>query len=121
MIALLTLLLLAAAFYGYVALLKRMSAKNTFGQLALKGAGILIVFRLGIFWFLLFLHWTERLGYSALALMVFLLPEALALPRNFDWTLGKAFGVSGLLSAGSCLWSLAAVSIVRKTGKFSGN
>ena len=108
MIALLTLMLLAAALYGYVILLKRMSAKNSFGQLALKGAGILIVFRLGIFWFLLFLHWTERLVYAALLLMVFLLPEALILPRNFDWTLAKALGVSGLLAAGSFLISFLA-------------
>ncbi len=117
MIALLTLMLLAAAFYGYVALLKRMSANNSFGKLALKGAGILIVFRLGIFWFLLFLHWTERLGYSALVLMVFLLPEALILPRNFEWTVSRALGVSALLSAGSFLISIMATLIIRKTGK----
>ena len=117
MIALLTLLVLAAAFYGYFILLKRMTAKNSFGQLVIKGAGILIVFRLGIFWFLLFLHWTERLGYAALILMVFLMPEALALPRNFEWNIERALGVSALFSAGSFLWSLGAVSIVRKTWK----
>ncbi len=117
MIALLTLLLLATAFYGYVTLLKRMSVKNSFGQLALKGAGILIVFRLGIFWSLLFLHWTERLGYSALIFMIFLMPEALALPRNFEWTLEKALGVSGLLAGGSVLISGLVTLAIRKTSK----
>jgi len=117
MIALLTLMLLAAAFYGFVTLLKRMSVKNSFGQLALKDAGILIVFRLGIFWSLLFLHWTERLGYTALVLMIFLLPEALALPRNFEWNIKRALGVSALLSVGSFLISFLAILIIRKTGK----
>jgi len=96
-----------------------MSVKNSFGQLALKGAGILIVFRLGIFWSLLFLHWTERLGYAALVLMIFLMPEALALPRNFEWTLERALGVSALLSAGSFIWSVMGILIVRKIRKRS--
>lgn len=78
---------------------------------------LLIALRLGIFWFLLFLDWTERLSYSALVLMAFLLPEAMLLPRNFEWTFGKALGVSALLFVGGSLWALAAAFIVRKTWK----
>ena len=117
MATLFVLLILIAAFAGLVVLLRRWSLRNSSAKLLLKGAGVLIPLRLGVFWFLLFLHWTGRMGYSSLVLMVFLLPEAVLLPRDFEWTLARALGVSVLLSAGSFLWSALAVLAVRQMRK----
>ena len=49
----------------------------------------------------------------AMPLLLVLLPEGFLLPRDFAWTLPRAVFVTGLLAAGTAVWTAIAVGVVR--------
>jgi hypothetical protein len=84
-----------------------------------KATALIAVFRLGVLWVLLLLHWRAALGLWAVPLTMVLLPEGFLLPRNQVWTAGTALIASALVMIGSALWAvatLAALSRCRKRG-----
>lgn len=103
-------LLLFALYVVFVASLSR-----TAGDVGLwrKAASIAITVRLGIFWGLLAFHSRDALGLWAMPLLLLLLPEGFLLPREFAWTVPRAVFVTGLLAAGTAVWTAIAVGVVR--------
>ena len=45
--------------------------------------------------------------------ILLLLPEGLLLPPDFTWTVGRGIVVTGLLAAGTALWTALAMAVVR--------
>lgn len=70
--------------------------------------------RLGIFWYLLYLHWTVQMGWRHILLLPFLLPEGFLLPRGYQWTISRALFASAFLLCGSGLWALAGLALSPK-------
>src|SRR5262245_63814805 len=71
----------------------------------LKSTVIAAAARIGLLWLLLALHWRGLLGLWALPFIVLFLPEGLLLPPDFAWTPGRGILVTGLLAAGTALWT----------------
>jgi hypothetical protein len=110
MIALLGPLLLFTLYVAFVASLPRARGSVAVWR---RAAFIAIAVRLGIFWGLLALHWRGALGLWVTPLLLLLLPEGFLLPRDFAWTLPRVMFFTGLLAAGTAVWTAIAVSVVR--------
>ena len=110
MITFLAVLVVLAIFGALVA--SRSRAAGYMG--AWRGAtAIAVIVRLGIFWYLLALHWRGTMGLWVTPLILLLLPEGFLLPRHFVWTLPSAILWTGLLAAGTAVWTAMAVGVVR--------
>jgi len=97
----------------YVALVACLSRATGDAGLWRRVATLAITVRLAIFWGLLALHWRGALGLWATPLLLPLLPEGFLLPRDFAWTLPRAVLVTGLLAAGTAVWTATAIGVVR--------
>ena len=85
-----------------------------------RETAIAVVVRLGIFWYLLVLHWRGTMGLWVTPLVLLLLPEGFLLPRHFVWTLPTALLWTGVLAAGTALWTALAVGVVRALRSLAG-
>lgn len=97
----------------YVAFVASLSGRTGDGAVWRRAAAIAITVRLGVFWSLLALDWLGALGLSAVPFLLLLLPEGLLLPNHFAWTLPRAMLFTGLLAAGTAVWTGMAVGMVR--------
>ena len=95
-------------------LVRRLPVRDRPVYSSIKVGLFLSLSRLGMLWFLLVLYWLEQLQYWHLMLMVFLLPEALLLPRNVQWSLDSALLASGLLLTGSFVAAFLLVQAYRR-------
>ena len=109
MIALVAPILVFLLFLGLVSMLARGQSGWVLG---VKASALLVMFRLGVLWFLLLLQWRGDLGLWATPLILVLLPEGLLLPRNQIWTAGSALFASVLVTIGSGLWAMAALIVL---------
>jgi hypothetical protein len=109
MIALLAPFVLLALYVGLVSVIGQ-SERGL--PLWLKSTVIAAAGRIGLLWILLALHWQGLLGLWAMPFILLLLPEGLLLPPDFAWTVGRGILVTGLLAAGTGLWTGVAMAVV---------
>jgi hypothetical protein len=109
MIVVLAPFVLLALYVGLVAAVGQSERGMT---LWLKSTVIAAAARIGLLWLLLALHWRGLLGLWALPFIVLFLPEGLLLPPDFGWTPGRGMLVTGLLAAGTALWTGVAMAVV---------
>jgi hypothetical protein len=97
----------------YVGLVAAVGQSERGMTLWLKSTVIAAAGRIGLLWVLLALHWRGLLGLWATPFILLLLPEGLLLPPDFAWTVSRALLVTGLLAAGTALWTGLAMAVVR--------
>jgi hypothetical protein len=113
MITLFAAFVLLALYLGVVAAVARSQGGTASRAVWMRATVIAAAARIGLFWALLALQWGGLLGLWALPLILVFLPEALLLPRDFSWTLGPGLLMTGLLAAGTALWTAIALAVVR--------
>jgi hypothetical protein len=113
MITLFAAFVLLGLYLGVVAAVARSRRGTASRAVWMRATVIAAAARIGLFWALLALHWGGLLGLWALPLILLLLPEGLLLPRDFSWTIGPGLLVTGLLAAGTALWTAIALAVVR--------
>jgi hypothetical protein len=97
----------------YVGLVAAVGQSERGVALWLKSTVIVAAGRIGLLWVLLALHWRGLLGLWAMPFILLLLPEGLLLPPDFAWTVSRGILVTGLLAAGTALWTGLAMAVVR--------
>jgi len=71
--------------------------------LTARAGGVLAVFRLGIYWYLLWREWTGTQSLSTLPLILLLYPEAAIAPSGMRATVASAVAISAGFVLGSML------------------
>jgi hypothetical protein len=80
-------------------------------------SALLVIVRLGAFWFLTYLEWTHQQTLSALPLVFLMLPEAFVFPDGHTLNATSAVLFTLLLTAGSCTMGGIAAGLVAATQK----
>jgi hypothetical protein len=78
--------------------------------------GAIAAVRLGVLWLLIHREWAHQQRLATLPFVLLLFPEGLLLPGSVDWTARLAVLSSTVLIAGSFVWVLTAVLVVRCCG-----
>ncbi len=68
-----------------------------------RAGGVLAVFRVGIFWYLLWREWTGTQSLNTLPLILLLYPEAAVVPSGIRATVASSVAISVGLVLGSLL------------------
>lgn len=80
----------------------------------LWGSAVAFV-RVGVLWLLIYREWTHEQSLDTLPLVLLLFPEGLLLPASVIWTAKLALAFSGALIAGSFLWVMLLILIIRRS------
>ena len=74
-----------------------------FFALTAQAGGALAIFRVGIFWYLLWREWTGTQSLNTLPLILLLYPEAAVVPSGIRATVASSVAISAGLVLGSML------------------
>jgi hypothetical protein len=85
-----------------------------FGSIVVVAASPLLAVRIGCFWYLQYLRWTNQERIDLLPLLVLISPKAFFLKKKLVWTTQTALVFSLALAIGTLLWvALATIVITR--------
>lgn len=92
---------------------------RTFGSIVVVAASPLLALRLGCFWYLQYLSWTNQESIDLLPLLVLISPEAFFLRSKLVWTTESSLVFSLALAIGTLIWVALATVIITRIRRYS--